>query len=72
MVVGASAWLGSRGWGPAQEGDRLRLQLVDIIRAAQRPLPPLASHVARRLAGRDREVLTAELLSPFAPRPTPA
>eukprot|EP00969_Alexandrium_andersonii_P314323 13886093-Alexandrium_andersonii.AAC.1 len=27
MAVGASAWLGSRGWGPAQEVDRLRLQL---------------------------------------------
>eukprot|EP00969_Alexandrium_andersonii_P054592 2403714-Alexandrium_andersonii.AAC.1 len=35
MAAGASAWLGVPGRGPAQENDRLRSQLVDIIRAAQ-------------------------------------
>eukprot|EP00969_Alexandrium_andersonii_P319775 14127508-Alexandrium_andersonii.AAC.1 len=39
VAVEASAWLGPRGWGPEQEVDHLRRQLVSIVRAAQRPLP---------------------------------
>ena len=35
MAVGAAAWLGSRGWGPGEEGEVLRSQVVGVTRALQ-------------------------------------